>query len=90
MPDEKQSQESQPLNSGGPLSGRVGVVTGAGSGLGRGISLFMIEAGATVVEQTSSKTIIHRWTLGLWRLRCRFSVSRRFFFWLASDEHFLC
>ncbi|MEE3231340.1 MAG: SDR family oxidoreductase [Planctomycetota bacterium] len=49
MPDEKQSQESRPLNSGGPLSGRVGVVTGAGSGLGRGISLFMIEAGATVV-----------------------------------------
>ena len=49
MPDEKQSQGSQSLNSGGPLSGRVGVVTGAGSGLGRGISLFMIESGATVV-----------------------------------------
>ena len=49
MPDEKKPQESQPLNSGRPLSGRVGVVTGAGSGLGRGISLSMIEAGAIIV-----------------------------------------
>ena len=49
MPKAKKSQKSQLLNSERPLDGRVGVVTGAGSGLGRAISLFMIEAGATVV-----------------------------------------
>ena len=49
MPNAKKLQKSQFLNSERPLSGRVAVVTGAGSGLGRGISLFMIEAGATVV-----------------------------------------
>jgi NAD(P)-dependent dehydrogenase (short-subunit alcohol dehydrogenase family)/rhamnose utilization protein RhaD (predicted bifunctional aldolase and dehydrogenase) len=32
-----------------PLAGRVGVVTGAASGLGKGIALGLIQAGATVV-----------------------------------------
>ena len=36
-------------SAGKPLSGRIGWVTGAASGLGKGIALGMIEAGATVV-----------------------------------------
>ena len=70
----------------GPLSGRVALVTGAGSGLGRGVALGLAEAGAHVVA-TDIDVPSAQETADMIRQRCHAPRAVALKMDVTSEEH---